>query len=396
MSASTYSGAEQRVYWWAMLRKIVTPVFDALARNELKKTMPVECKAGFDRAQFAHLQALACSLHGLGSWLNVGGLTCEEAAAQEELVKLVRTSLANATDPNSPDRVNFTDGQQTIVDSAVLSLGLLRCKKAVWDHLEAGVRANIVGCLAATRKLNPPFNNWLLFAATTEAFLCAAGENWDRMRVDYAIRQHEQWYKGDGMYGDGPFFHFDYYNSFVIQPMLLEILDTVSKVTDEWDAFREPIVKRAQRFAQVLERLVAPDGTFPLIGRLIVGRTSAFHLLAAVALQQRLPAGLPPAQVRCALTAVIRRVLDVSGTFDANGWLKIGLCGSQPSIAENYVSTGILYACTNIFLPLGLPASDPFWTGADEEWTQARVWSGKAVEPDHSITDYDSYILRVR
>ncbi len=26
------------------------------------------------------------------------------------------------------------------------------------------------------------------------------------MRIDYAVRQHEQWYKGDGTYGDGPDF----------------------------------------------------------------------------------------------------------------------------------------------------------------------------------------------
>ena len=49
------------------------------------------------------------------------------------------------------------------------------------------------------------------------------------MRVDYALRQHDQWYKGDGAYGDGPTFHWDYYNSFVIHPMLLDVLDVVRR-----------------------------------------------------------------------------------------------------------------------------------------------------------------------
>jgi hypothetical protein len=40
--------------------------------------------------------------------------------------------------------------------------------------------------------------------------------------VTTAVNVHETWYKGDGFYGDGPDFHWDYYNSFVIQPMLLE------------------------------------------------------------------------------------------------------------------------------------------------------------------------------
>jgi hypothetical protein len=30
------------------------------------------------------------------------------------------------------------------------------------------------------------------------------------------LRQHEQWYRGDGIYGDGPEFDWDYYNSFVM------------------------------------------------------------------------------------------------------------------------------------------------------------------------------------
>ena len=54
------------------------------------------------------------------------------------------------------------------------------------------------------------------------------------MRVDYALRQHDQWYKGDGAYGDGPAFHWDYYNSFVIHPMLLDVLDVFRDKLAAW------------------------------------------------------------------------------------------------------------------------------------------------------------------
>ena len=60
--------------------------------------------------------------------------------------------------------------------------------------------------MLSTRVIRPGFNNWLLFSATIEAFLALAGEQWDPMRVDYAVRQHGEWYKGDGVYGDGPQF----------------------------------------------------------------------------------------------------------------------------------------------------------------------------------------------
>jgi len=82
--------------------------------------------------------------------------------------------------------------------------------------------------MRATRKLLPGFNNWLLFSAMIEAGLFALGEPWDRMRVDYALREMATWYLGDGVYGDGPEFHQDYYDSFVMHPFLLALIDAVA------------------------------------------------------------------------------------------------------------------------------------------------------------------------
>jgi len=67
---------------------------------------------------------------------------------------------------------------------------------------------------------------------------------------------------------------------------------------------------------------IGPDGSFPPIGRSIAYRCGAFHALAQAALRKRLPEGVSPAQVRGALTAVIRRSIDAPETFDANGWLR--------------------------------------------------------------------------
>ena len=105
------------------------------------------------------------------------------------------------------------------------------------------------------------------------------GEDWDKMRVDYAVRQHEQWYKGDGLYGDGPAFHWDYYNSFVIQPMLLDVLDTVGHRDRVGRRCVEPMLQRARRYAAIQERLITPEGTFPAIGRSLAYRFGAFQLL---------------------------------------------------------------------------------------------------------------------
>src|SRR3989475_9325657 len=104
-----------------------------------------------------------------------------------------------------------------------------------------------------------------------------------------------------------------------------------------------------------------------------------------MALRHSLPQGVAPAQVRGALTAIIRRSIEAPGTFDADGWLRIGFCGHQPGIGETYISTGSLYLCSAGLLPLGLAPSDDFWTAPSQPWTSAKAWSGQAFPIDHAL-----------
>ncbi len=272
-----------------------------------------------------------------------------------------------------------------MVDAAFLAQGILRAPTELWTKLDSATQRALVAALESTRAIEPPFNNWLLFSATIEAALSRKGASWDRMRVDYALRQHEQWYKGDGIYGDGPQFHWDYYNSFVIHPMLVDVVTVCAPQSAAWQPFVEPVRLRAQRYAAILERLISPEGTFPPIGRSIAYRFGAFQALAQIALQRQLPAPLMPAQVRGALTAVIRRSIEAPGTFDDQGWLRIGFCGHQPEVGESYISTGSLYLCAVGLLPLGLPEADEFWTGAPVPWTGARAWSGASFPIDKAL-----------
>ncbi len=150
---------------------------------------------------------------------------------------------------------------------------------------------------------------------------------------------------------------------------------------------RAPELERARRYAAIQERLISPEGTFPAVGRSIAYRFGAFHLLAQSALRRELPADVAPAQVRGALTAVIRRAIEAPGTFDDAGWLRIGFCGHQPGVGERYISTGSLYLCAAGLLPLGLPASDPFWSDPPQPWTAQRAWSGQPFPIDHALPD---------
>ncbi len=379
------AGEKDRRYWVETMCRIGEPVLEALALRQLKERMPVHSN-GSDREVYSHLEALGRLLSGMAPWLELEGLAGEEAYLNIRYRALAREAIDAATDPASPDRMNFAEGHQPIVDSAFLAHAIIRAPRTLWTQLDSRVQRNLVLALKETRSRKPVFSNWLLFSAMIEVALYIMGElDWDLMRVDYALKQHEQWYLGDGTYGDGPDYHSDYYNSFVIQPMLLDILRVVGHEQEDWSAMRTNVEARAVRQAEIQERLISPEGTFPAIGRSLAYRFGAFQLLSQMALIECLPASVSPAQVRSALTAVIHRMLEAPGTFDDQGWLTIGFCGYQPEIGEPYISTGSLYLCSAVFLALGLSPDRAFWQGESVDWTSKRAWSGQTFAIDHSI-----------
>jgi hypothetical protein len=378
-------GTLVRHAWVTRLTRMAEPVCSHLAAGTLKRSMPVEGDP--DRRALTHLEALGRTLAGLAPWIELPADDTAEGRARGRFARMAADAIRQATDPASPDALNFTEGGQPLVDAAFLAHAIVRAPRALWEALDTSAQRRVATALAATRRITPGYNNWLLFSAMVEAALCRAGEPWDQVRVDYALRQHEAWYKGDGVYGDGPAFHWDYYNSFVIQPMLLDVLAVCGDARDGWRAMRAGVGARAARYAVIQERLVGPDGSFPPIGRSLAYRCGAFQLLAQVALRRELPPELPPAQARAALDAVIRRTLDARGTFDEDGWLQIGLCGHQPALGERYISTGSLYLASTAFLPLGLPPDDPFWVGPGLPWTGRRAWSGETVAIDGALKE---------
>ena len=284
--------------------------------------------------------------------------------------------------------MNFTKDRQPLVDAAFLAQGLLRAPRALRESLDAATRERLVRALESTRVIVPAFSNWLLFTATVEAGLFALGAAWDRVRVDYALRQHAQWYKGDGTYGDGPAFHWDYYNSFVIHPMLLDVLAAVGDQSDAWKAMREPAVKRAQRYAAVQERLISPEGTFPAIGRSLAYRFGAFHLLAQMALRRELPAEVAPVP---GARRAHRDHPPIDRGARARSTRRAGCASASPATSPASASaTSRRAACTCArwgCCRSACPRRDPFWADPPQPWTAQRAWSGQPFPIDKALAD---------
>ncbi len=379
---------QTRKEWIALLHKIVLPVLRPLAEGRLHETLKPDLLRQ-SQSRTAPLEAFGRTVLGISPWLAAKGLAPEEETARAELAELTRRALAQAVDPHGPDRMNFLDegsNKQPIVDAAFLASGMLIAWEELWEKSEPEARRNLLTAMRQIRCKKPYYSNWLLFSAVVECLLYRACGKFDEMRVDYAVNEFcGHWYAGDGMYSDGEAFHVDYYNSYVIHPLLLQVLDTVGDVYPEWGGLRPQAVQRAQRYAAVQERLIAPDGSFPVVGRSICYRMGAFHELADLARRKELPETLSPAAVRCALNAVMHRCMDAPGTFREDGFLTVGLCGRQPSLREPYINTGSLYLCTTAFAPLGLAPDDPFWSLPDADWTGKAVWGGNDRRADHAL-----------
>ena len=146
------------------------------------------------------------------------------------------------------------------------------------------------------------------------------------------------------------------------------------------------VKKRARRYAAIQERLISPEGTYPMTGRSLCYRFGAFQALAHAALSGNLPEELSPAQVRCGISAVMERTVK-GGMFDEKGFLKVGVIGNQPSLGEHYICVGSVYMCVAAFLPLGLSPAHPFWSAPDEPWTNKKIWEGADLPCDEAVDE---------
>lgn len=387
--AQTSKVPNDRKVWLEHLDKISRPVMQNLAEDKLRVVMPVLLSKRSDnpaqRTKVAYLEAFGRTLCGIAPWLNTEGGTKEEIALRNQYREWTLKAIANSVNPEAKDYMVWNEGGQQLVDASFVALGLVR-SPWVWEHLDKKVQDQVVEAFQRTRKFVPVYTNWLLFTGMIEAFFCKYGYEYDKVRIEYGIREFaHHWYTGDGMFSDGMNFNLDYYNSYVIQPYLSAILEIMSKKTNSYNFFLPRFDRISKRYAEIQERMIMADGSYPLLGRSIIYRGAAFQHLADIALRKQLPSSLKPSQVRGALTAVIKKTLEAPSTFTKDGWLNIGIYGHQPDLADVYNNTGSLYLCTTIFLPLGLPDTDEFWSAPAEPWTSLKAWTGQDAPNDHAL-----------
>jgi hypothetical protein len=378
-----------RAYWVSLLQKISAPVLDNMSKGELRKNMKIEVSPTWDGRpkDVAYMEAFGRLIAGIAPFVALPEENSAEGQIRKKLKLQIQQSLAHAVNPASPDYLYWgtPKSRQPLVDAAFIAQALLAAPEALWTPLDETTKQRVIHEFKTIRQIKPANNNWVLFAAMIESFLLSIGEPIDVPRMDTAVETIEKWYIGDGWYKDGEKFHFDHYNGFVIHPMLVEVL-RVNVANGRMEKTRYDIAfKRMQRYASFQERFISPEGTFPVFGRSSTYRAGLFQPLTKLALEHALPKEITPAQVRCGLTAVLKKIF-IPSTFTKEGCLTLGFVGEkQSAIADSYSNTGSLYLTAYVFLPLGLPATDPFWSDPFTDWTQRKAWGGKEFAKDYAV-----------
>ena len=391
--AALPDGTTDRGFALDLLRRMAEPVLGRMARGRLRREWTPELSPTWDGRNpgVAYLEAFGRLIDGIAPWLALPDDASAEGRLRARLRGEAVASYVHAVDPKSPDYLLWRGHGQALVDSAYFTSALLRAPDALWKPLDKITQRRIVEAIKGLRSISPPYQNWILFAAMNEAFLFSIGEEWDPMRVDLAIRKFLEWYVGDGWYGDGERFHFDYYNSYVIHPMLVQILSTLAAGKPAFNNLKPAAelaqaVRRAQRYAEHLERMIGPDGAFAAIGRSLTYRTAAHQPLGHLAWRGELPDTLPPGQVRAATMAAQRRIFADPSNFNADGFLTIGFSRHQPSLGDIYSNAGSMYIASESLIALGLPANHRYWTDAPLPWTMRRAFAGQDFRKDYYVS----------
>ena len=373
-----------RKFWIDSLIKISLPILDLASKDQLKESMPVFK----EKNEAQYLEAIGRIVCGIAPWISLPFDDSDESIKRRELKALTLKTLANLVNPNAKDYIDFAQNRQSLVDAAYLAQGLIRCP-SLYEDLDSNTKKELLIELKKTRKFVPAETNWLLFAAMIETFLFSVNEEIIESRLIISVDKFlNRFYIGDGMYGDGIDFHFDYYNSYVIHPMLTDILESLkNSKMNHFENLLKTQHLRHQRYAVILERMISPTGTWPIIGRTLSCRIGAFHALSHAAYKSLLANDLEPEQVRCALNSVLQTFLSNPNNFDSKGFLTVGLNGSQTDIAEDYISSGSSYHAVTFFTALGIPSPNDFWSKPDKEWTALKAFSGKEVFRDHAYDE---------
>ncbi|MFD1910923.1 DUF2264 domain-containing protein [Halodurantibacterium flavum] len=276
---------------------------------------------------------------------------------------LLRRVIAEGVDPAHQNYWGpVHDHSQRAVEMAAIGMMLMLLPEEGWYPFEECERDNLVAWIDAIQRVELVDNNWLFFAILVQAGLRRIGR---ADLVDEALHERyltriEEWYLGDGWYGDGPELPIDHYNGFAMHFYAL----LYAQYAEAADAARcRRFRQRAGLFAVQFAQWFAESGETVMVGRSLIYRfaTAAFWGIAATAEQDELSIGA----IKGIWARQIRSWRNLP-IFTSDGLLTRGYGYPNLIMSEEYNSPTSPYWAMKAFFPLAWGEDSDFWRAEEE------------------------------
>lgn len=292
----------------------------------------------------------------------------------------VLQGIINGTDPSHPEYWGkIEDGDQLLVETAALGLGLALAPHKLWEPLNEKQKNNLYNWLSQANVAVAGDNNWKFFAVLVNLGFKRVGMPVDMKIVEHGKERFESFYRGDGWYKDGNSDQADYYIAFAIH--FYSLIYAKLMENDDPETARK-YKERAMLFAKEFIYWFAEDGSALCFGRSLTYRFAQCCFWSACIF-----AGIEPFPLGV-MKGIISRHLEWwmnKPIFDNDGILTIGYGYPNLNMAEFYNGFGSPYWALKSFLFLALDENHEFFRVKAEplpalESVKALPWADMIIQ----------------
>jgi hypothetical protein len=233
-----------------------------------------------------------------------------------------------------------------------------------WSPLSAKAKCDLASWLKGIEHATMYDDNWHFFVILVQEGLRRVGIRIDPDSREFHLNQIDNYYLGDGWYGDGPEGFVDHYNGYAFHTYGL----LFASLENESDCPRvRTYVDRARSNAETFRYWFGDDGSAVPFGRSMIyrfGMASMWGALAVAGIE-----ALPWSEIRGLWARHVRSWLGKSITDEA-GRLTLGYANSNALVVEEYSSPNSPYWAMKALLPLSLPENHPFWQAEEAPFAE--------------------------
>ncbi|WP_117234915.1 DUF2264 domain-containing protein [Vibrio maerlii] len=271
---------------------------------------------------------------------------------------LIQKAIIEGTDP---EHANFWghvgNHDQRSVEMAVIGFLLVALPEFSYTPLTDKQKDNLVSWLARVQYKTMPQNNWLFFTILVQEGLKNVGRHdlVNQEVQDQYFEKIENWYLGEGWYGDGDVNTVDHYGGYALHYYGILYSTFVKNANPRLTAVFK---QRAQSFFEPFKYWFSDKGEVLPLGRSMVYRFATAAFWGALALVE-----FEPRKLR-EVKGIWERQIKVwsdKPIFDDEGLLTRGYSYPNLMMCETYNSPTSPYWCMKAFIPLCLPDDSEFW-----------------------------------